>query len=440
MSGERDIDVFSDVIDAEAARRRRGRGARGPWTAGRDRRQPVRRAAATGLGPDLWELELHPVRNLDALGHHVAALEGRAAEPNVFFTLPLLQAAFPRLARMRTGAMGPIHLLCLWLTRAEEGEDRRRLALFMPLAVPTLGWPGRAAAMAASSEWTPIGTPLVDRDVLPEAAEHALRLLADPSLLLPGALVMPDARADGPVARAFEAAAGSLGLRHHAVQRRTRATHTVGQPTALSRRRERDHARQLRRLGEAGRLEIAEARDEGDVLDAFEAFMVLELRSWKGRRGSALYNLRHIAAFSRQTVSALAREGACTVHSLKLDGETVAALIVLGCERTGLHTWKTAFDPRVHAASPGVQAVLAATRAMERRYPPGIRIDSLAVEDHPVMDRVWRGRMAMATHVIALRSDGANEADALARAIARRDRWREGAKRLQRLLGLRADR
>ena len=425
-------DIFADVIAVDALKRR----ASGVLAAGRDRRQPVRRAFATGLGPDLWELELHPVRSLAALGPDIERVAREAAEPNVFFNLAPLEAAYPRLARTRSRAVGPVHFLCLYLTRPDgHGEERRRLALFAPLAVPRLGWPGHASAMTASTEYTPLGTPLVSRDLLDEATERCLMLLADPAMTLPATLTLPDGRADGPVSRSFRAAADRLGLPHEALQRRERAVHRAGEPVALARKRLRDHARQLRRLGEMGAVRFEEARAEGAVLDAFEAFMALELASWKGRRGSALYNRKHIAAFSRQSVAALAREGACAIHSMTLGGETIASLIVLGDERRGLVTWKTAFDADRHAASPGVQILLAATRAMDERLAPGTVVDSLAVADHPVMDRVWSGREAMETRVIGLTTRAGEDVRRLADAIRRRDRWRAWAKRAAETLG-----
>ena len=421
-------DMFAHVVEADGPLH----GARRAWHTGRDRRQPVRRASATGLGPDLWEIELHPVRALDALADDIEAVTRAGAEPNIFFTLPLLRAAYPRLARMRSRSLGPVLLLCLYLTRPDEsGEERRRLVLFAPLAVPKLGWPGRSAAMVTSTEYTPLGTPLVAADVLDEAVERLLIMLGDPELTLPPVLVLPDSRTDGPVAQAFARALTSLGLPHVDTQTRTRAVHRAGEPLALSRRRQRDHERQLRRLGDGGTITFHAARDEGDVLDAFEAFMVLELASWKGARGSALYNRKHIAAFSRQSVAALARDRACVIHSVRLNGRTIASLIVLGDERTGLYAWKTAFDADHQAASPGVQVLLAATKAVDARLAPGTLVDSLAVEGHPVMDRVWAGRAPMATRLIGLHSRAGAGVDRLARAIRRRDRWRDRAKRLR---------
>ena len=414
-------DIFADVLDAASARRRHGRGARTAWGVGAERRQGLRVARSTGLGPEAWTLELHPVRHLDELAADIADLHARAAEPNLFFGLAMLRAAFPRLARARRN--GTVRLACLY----REGATRR-LELFAPLATPRLGWPGRPTAMVAASEYTPVGTPMVDRENLDEAAERWIALMADPALALPPTLVLPEQRLDAPVARALGRAASRLGVMHEQLGIHGRAVLRGGQGHALSRRRERDHERQLRRLAGLGETRFEVARDEAAVLDAFEAFVALELTSWKGQGGTALYNHKQIVAFSRQAVASLARERACAIHSLKLapPGErtrTIASLIVLGDAAGGeLYTWKTAYDDAFAAHSPGVLLLLEATRELAAR--DGVLVDSLAVPGHPVMDRVWADRMTMGTLVVATSSRGASALRTLRAAMRRRERLR----------------
>lgn len=419
-------DVFVDVLDATTARRRVGRGARMAWGIGSERREGVRTARATALGPEAWELQLLPVRHLEDLAEDIASLEKRAAEPNLFFSLPVLRAAYPRLARGR-GREGAIRLLCLWRV-GESGE--RRLVLFAPLASPRLGWPGRRTAMVAASPYTPVGTPLVERDGLADTVERCLAMASDPVLGLPATLALPESRLDGPVAHAFRKAAERLGLATATMEERQRAVLRPGETHALSRRRTRDHERQMRRLKEQGEVAFHIAREPVAILDAFEAFMALELASWKGRRGTALYNSRPIAAFSRQAVSALAERGACAIHSLVLDGRTIASLIVLGDVRRGeVYTWKTAYDAAFEAQSPGVLLMLDATERLAKR---DVTVDSLAAPDHPVMNRLWASRAAMGTLLVGTRSDAVGDLRILSAAMDRRERWRE---RLRRLLG-----
>ena len=417
-------DIFADVLDAASTRRRHGRGSRRAWHAGVERRQGVRVARSTALGHDAWALELHPVRHLDRLAPDIADLHARAAEPNLFFSLPVLHAAFPRLARARPSRSGAVWLACLY----REGGTRR-LELFAPLVTPRLGWPGRSAMQVAATEYTPVGTPIVDRDALAETVENAIALLADPVLGLPATLVLPESRMDGPVALAFRDAGRRLGVLQEVVGLHGRAILRSGQRHALSRRRERDGERQLRHLRERGDVRFETARSEGAVLDAFEAFVALELASWKGRGGTALYNSKQIAAFSREAVAALARRGAAAIHSLTLDGRTIASLIVLGDPASGeLYTWKTAYDAAHAACSPGVLLLLHATTELAER--DGVAIDSLARPGHPVMDRVWADRMAVGTCVMATSSRATADFRAVLAAMRRRERLRERARKL----------
>ena len=67
--------------------------------------------------------------------------------------------------------------------------------------------------------------------------------------------------------------------------------------------------------------------------------------------------------------------------------------------------WKTAYDERFAAFSPGVQATLDMSRRAERD--PGLTlIDSCAVADHPMIERAWRDRIELVDLAISLRPGG----------------------------------
>jgi hypothetical protein len=81
------------------------------------------------------------------------------------------------------------------------------------------------------------------------------------------------------------------------------------------------------------------------------------------------------------------------VHELALDDAPIASAIVL---RSGARAfyWKTAYDERFAEFSPGVQLTLALSRALAAA--PGLAlIDSCALENHPMIDRIWPGRLAL---------------------------------------------
>ena len=98
---------------------------------------------------------------------------------------------------------------------------------------------------------------------------------------------------------------------------------------------------------------------------------------------------------------------------------------------TSAWTWKIAFDEAFARFSPGAQLML---ELPSRLFADGAvaRIDSLAATDHPMIDHLWRDRIAIGTlvigsggpiHRLALLS-AETESRARARARHLRDRLR----------------
>ena len=85
---------------------------------------------------------------------------------------------------------------------------------------------------------------------------------------------------------------------------------------------------------------------------ATEAFLALEARGWKGRRGSAVGCDERLAAFTRAAMAGLSAEGLAAVTSLTLDGEPVSMGVVLRSGGTA-YTWKIAYEEAAAAFSPG---------------------------------------------------------------------------------------
>jgi CelD/BcsL family acetyltransferase involved in cellulose biosynthesis len=109
---------------------------------------------------------------------------------------------------------------------------------------------------------------------------------------------------------------------------------------------------------------------------------------------------RYRAAFAREAVHLLAEQDMCRIHSLTLDGEVIACLVVF-VEGGVAYTWKTAYDERYAAYSPGTLLMMEVTR--QHLADPNVTMtDSCAVPDHPVMSRLWSERKKMGTIVVGL--------------------------------------
>jgi hypothetical protein len=101
-------------------------------------------------------------------------------------------------------------------------------------------------------------------------------------------------------------------------------------------------------------------------------------------------------------------------------------LVTLLAGRTA-YSWKIAYDETFARFSPGVQLMLEAGRALlaDRVV---TRIDSCAVADHPMVDHVWKDRLAIGTMIIGPRGGGmihgagvtAAKAELSARGLVRR--------------------
>jgi hypothetical protein len=102
-------------------------------------------------------------------------------------------------------------------------------------------------------------------------------------------------------------------------------------------------------------------------------------------------------------VPALAAQGRCEIVTLAHGGVPVACGIVL---RHGSRAFffKITFDEREWKTSPGVQLTLDLTRHL-CADPDIVDVDSTADADHPMIDHIWRGRLAMADLFVPLRAD-----------------------------------
>ena len=336
-------------------------------------------------------------------------LATRAIEPNVFFNPRFLAPAMPRLEDREV----------FLAVMRDENDIRSRLRFLLPYSVerPGLGI-GPSIIRAWSSPYGPLGAPLIDRDDPVGTVDDFLKLLARPSLGLPPVLVLPDMPLDGEAASIIRTAAMGRNLSLLTAQTTERAilqSNLEGDDYlrgSLKSHHFREFRRLWRRLAEKGELHYHVSRHPDDIRQGCESFLTLELMGWKGRERTAMASDRFQAAFAREAIHRLAEQDMVRVHTLTLDGEVIAALLVL-VERGIAYTWKTAYDETLSTFSPGTLLMIEATKNI--LDDPNIdSTDSCAVPGHPVMERLWSERKRMGTLVIGLTP----QADRLARQTA----------------------
>lgn len=142
------------------------------------------------------------------------------------------------------------------------------------------------------------------------------------------------------------------------------------------------------RLSALGAADIANERSAEGARGAFEIFLDLEMRSWKGENGTALLSHENDAAFTRRMIANLADVGGASVALLRVDGKPIAAQVLL-YSGVMAYTWKTAFDAEFAKFSPGALLIDKVTDAL---FAGGIQqIESCSTEGG-FMEQLWTGR------------------------------------------------
>jgi CelD/BcsL family acetyltransferase involved in cellulose biosynthesis len=353
-----------------------------------------------------YRVEWRPLAELGQIADEWRALCARALEPNVFLEPAFALAAAPVFGR-DVGAFlvwsraAPCRLLGLFPARIE----RRRYGVPLPVLV------------AWTHPFAPLGTPLIDRDAGAAATTAWLDHVAGrPDL--PGVLLMPYLPVAGPVAQAFASALARRDGRSIALAPHQRAllapaadrTHYLDHAVGPKKRKEL--RRQRKRLAEAGRLVSDIVREPAAMAAALGDFLSLEAAGWKGRAGTAARADDRIRGFIEEAVTGLAHESKAQVTRLAVGGVPIAAIVTL---RSGnaAWCWKIAYEESYARFSPGVQLLLEATQTL-LDDPNIASADSCATADHPMIDHIWRERLALADHLVQVRPQRASFATALA--------------------------
>ena len=342
-------------------------------------------------------LAVYPARAGYDLQEELDFLTNRALEPNVFFAGRFLAPAMPRLED---------RVIRLMLMR-DETETHSRMRMLLPYSIEKPGFSvGATIIRAWSNPFGPLGTPLVDREDAAETLDNMLDALSRPEMGLPGVLVLPDMRLDGPVAGLLRAVAMARNLSVVVTEqvRRPFLESTLDandyMAKSVSPHHRREMRRQWRRLSEHGELSYMVARQPEEIRYHLEEFLTLEDTGWKGRRKSSMVSDRYRAAFAREAINSLAETDSVRIHSLALNGEAIASMIVF-VSAGDAWTWKTAYNETWAHYSPGKLLVDRLTEwhldDLNIR-----RTDSCAVPDHPIMSRLWSERENMGTMVIGL--------------------------------------
>jgi CelD/BcsL family acetyltransferase involved in cellulose biosynthesis len=334
--------------------------------------------------------EWKPLAALGEIRGEWRELASRALEPNVFYHPAFALAAAPVFG-------ADVGAVLVW-SRATPG---RLIGLF-PLRAER-----RYGVIATLTGWThpyaPFGVPLTDRDETDAAIGAFLdHVEAEPKL--PKLVMLPLIARDGPFAAALARVLARHGGRAAGFGDHARALLAPGADRAgyldnVSQKKLKELRRQRRRLDETGEVSFLSVQESQAIAPALADYLMLEKSGWKGRAGTAARQDADVLHFVQGAIAALGAEGRVRIDRLIRGDMPLAAAITL---RAGdcAWFWKIAYDEDAARSSPGVQLSVDLTKELLADESIA-RVDSCATADHPMIDHLWRERLALTDLLIA---------------------------------------
>ena len=239
-----------------------------------------------------------------------------------------------------------------------------------------------------------LGAPVIDRHA-PDRVLDALLSAVERDASLPKTIMLDPADVDSETMRALARvldARGSASFAANMAHRPLLRSDLDGKSylekslSGSTRKKLRQHRR---RLEEKGKLEFRIASEPGAVRKAFDTFMALERRGWKGRRGTALLDSADESSSAAAMIAELSEQRRAAVHALYLDQKPISMQVVLRAGNVAF-TWKTAYDEAFGDYSPGMLLLEEYTRELLADKSID-HVDSCAYDDSGFMS-AWADR------------------------------------------------
>ncbi|SHH51119.1 Acetyltransferase (GNAT) domain-containing protein [Bradyrhizobium erythrophlei] len=304
----------------------------------------------------------------------------RRASSNVFMNPAALQAAC-------VTDFARIQMLLAW----EEGAEGRKLVGVWALRLRRMApfWPMMLEALPYNYAF--LSSPVVDPAYV-NAVIPAFFAAIEKSPSLPDVVSLHSLDAESPSYAAMlrELAIRGVAPLMLAEDARPVVTREFGvKRSGATRKKLRQDWKRLTALGA---VEVVNDRTPAGAGQAFETFLALEKASWKGVKGTALLSDPRDAAFARRLLQNLAAQGNASVALLRVNGEAIAAQVLMYCGATA-YTWKTAFDATYGKYSPGALLIDKITEELFA----GSQIQAInsCAAEASFMAQLWAGRRTM---------------------------------------------
>lgn len=318
-------------------------------------------------------------------------LTGRALESNLFAEAPVFLAGLEHMDLDK-----PLQIVCV-----------RDGAGLLQAVFPFVLEPLRAGVgLPVLRNWThhncSLGTPLIDAT----RAGEVLVALADwlgTDAAPAGAIRWTKLSWDGPFGDLLrETAARHAWLMDVTSARRAVLVREPNLKPAISSKHAKELRRLERRLADEGELAYATLQADEPLDPWFEDFLAIEAKGWKGAEGSAISLRREDTAFFRSVAHQAHAAGRLQLLRLTVGGRIVAMKLNVSSAEAS-YTLKIGYDEAYARFSPGVLLELFNIKEFETAPAHIARMDSCAITNHPMIDRLWSGRRDIATVTLARR-------------------------------------
>lgn len=322
------------------------------------------------------------------------ALATRAIEQNGYH-LPHWLLALSATSRGRTD----IAALTAWRSTAAEPE----LIGVLPVASAWRALKLPLPVLVSADVYATLSTPVIDAAHSHEAVTELLRQARASGAR---ALLLQEMTLDGDVMQHLTRILAADGIRPRVLRSHRRAMLDASRDAdellrdGLGPKKLKELRRQRNRLAELGEVTFRVASAPDDIAAATEEFLQLEASGWKAKRGTALLQRDGDGTFVRRAVADLAKLGQCEVISLRVGPNPVAAAVVLRQGGRAFY-FKMGVDEAYAKYSTGVQLTVELTRHL-CADPEIHAADSSAIPGHPMIEPIWRARLAIGDVLIPL--------------------------------------
>lgn len=317
-----------------------------------------------------------------------------AAEPNAFFESWMLLPALQELAQQQ------VHIVITW-----ESEARQQMLGLLPV-VQECSY--RGLPIKRTVVWRHAYCFLCTPLIAAGQVDTVVRNMLDTIQAAPGLASLVSLQwqlKDNSISRCFEHNPELAAWRVGKLSEVARAALLVptdcvdGEPLGLSAKKKKELRRNKNRLGDLGKLDVKfidQNCDPETVKSSVDNFFALENRGWKKEGGTSILSDPAHQRFFEQSMHVGTLAGASWLVEILLDDVPIASLIMIAASVAGhSYTVKLAVDADYKKYSLGSLLMLEATKLSCAQKQNLKQIDSCAASDHPMINRLWRSRVAV---------------------------------------------